>query len=154
MTTLHQPYFSSDCVLFSEIVLLGEVLHLPQATLFNREHPSRSVNLSTSERLLFQNPSAKGGNSFELSRRIAHLYSIAYRHRGVAPLHRTWLYITLWAIRPLHLGRVALEAIGAVSPSARKHLRSFGLRLLSVLDAPRNQPGVIPASKMDSKQRG
>ena len=50
--------------------------------------------------------------------------------------------------------RVALEAIGAVSPSARQHLRSFGLRLLSVLDAARNQRTVIPTSEMDSKQRG
>jgi glycosyltransferase involved in cell wall biosynthesis len=138
-TALHQPYYSSDCALLSEIVLLGEVLHLPEASLFNREHPTRSVNLSTSARLLWQDPGATGVNSFELSRRIAHLYSMAYRHRGSAPLHRTWLYITLWAMRPIHVGRMALEAIGAVSPSSRRRLRGAGLRLLGLLEGARRR---------------
>lgn len=138
-TKLHQPYYSSDCALLSEIVVLGKVLYLPQATLFNREHPRRSINLDTEARVRWQNPESSAANAFELSRRIAHLYSVAFRHRDVAPLHLSWYYVTLWAIRPIHVGRVALEGVGAVSPAARRSLRAGGLRLLGLLESARGR---------------
>jgi glycosyltransferase involved in cell wall biosynthesis len=134
-TALHKPYYGSDCVLLSEIVLLGEIQRLPNAILYNREHPSRSVNLHSSERLAWQNPNAAGRNSFELSRRVGDLFAVAYRHRRVAPLHLSLAYLTLWTLNPLLLGRLALELVGALSPSARLHLRGIGLKALGALEA-------------------
>jgi len=134
-TALHKPYYSSDCVLLSEMVLLGEIARLPNAVLYNREHPTRSVNLHSSERLAWQNPSAAGRNSFELSRRVGDLFAVAYRHRRVAPLHLSFAYLTLWTLNPLLNGRLALELVGAVSPAARRHLRGIGLKALGAFEA-------------------
>ena len=139
VTALHAPYYTSDCALLSEIVLLGQVLYRPDAILYNRDHPTRSSNLHSSNRLTWQNPGATGGNAFELSRRICHLYAMAYRHRHAAPLHRTWAELTIWTLKPLHLSRVALECVGAISPRTRETLRSGGLRLLAALETMRSR---------------
>jgi hypothetical protein len=134
-SSLHVPYYGSDCALLAELALLGTFVDAPGATLYNREHSRRSVNIHSNERLVWQNPSAAGSNAFELCNRIGHLATIARRHRGVVPLHKTLPQLVAWASSPVLLGRCALEVIGGVSPSLRGRLRSAGLAAMDWLGA-------------------
>jgi glycosyltransferase involved in cell wall biosynthesis len=130
---LHVPYYGSDCALLAELVLLGNFVEVPGATLYNREHPRRSVNIHSNERLAWQNPSAAGGNAFELCNRIKHLVAIARRHQDLVPLHQTLPQLVAWASSPVLLARCVLEVIGALSPSLRGRLRSAGLAVMGRL---------------------
>lgn len=126
-TSLHEPYYGSDCALLAEMALLGRFVRVPNIVLYSRNHPRRSVNLHSAERLTWQNPEASGSNPFELSRRLKHLVQIAYRHRDIAPLHHSLYHLALWMLDPLLLGRVVLEGVGAVSPKLRNRLRTLAL---------------------------
>jgi glycosyltransferase involved in cell wall biosynthesis len=139
-TSLHLPYYSSDCVLLTEMVLLGRIARSAHAVLYNREHPTRSINLHSIERLAWQYPDAAGHNPFELTRRVGHLFAVAYRHRRAAPLHLSLAYLILWTLNPVFLGRLALELVGAVSPAARQRLRGVGLKALGALEASFTKP--------------
>lgn len=132
-TSLHASYYGSDCALLAELALLGTFVRVPSIVLYNRDHPQRSVNIHSSERLAWQDAAAAGRNAFELSNRLAHLVAIAFRHRRRAPLHRTLFGIAVWAMHPVLLGRFALEGIGAVSPSLREKLRAAGKMVLNRL---------------------
>jgi glycosyltransferase involved in cell wall biosynthesis len=138
-SSLHVPYYGSDCALLAELALLGTFVQVPDATLYNREHPRRSVNIHSNERLVWQNPNAVRGNAFELCNRIAHLVEIARRHQDAAPLHQTLAQLVAWASSPVLLARCALEVIGAVSPSLRGRLRSAGLAVMGRLGAIRGR---------------
>jgi hypothetical protein len=138
-SSLHVPYYGSDCALLAELALLGTFVQVPGATLYNREHPRRSVNIHSNERLVWQNPSAVKGNAFELCNRIAHLVEIARRHQDAAPLHLTLAQLVAWASSPVLLARCALEVTGAVSPSLRGRLRSAGLAAMDRLGALRGR---------------
>ena len=129
-SSLHLPYYGSDCALLSELALLGPFVHVPEAVLYSREHPSRSVNLASADRLAWQAPVGTRANAREFTSRIRHLYAIAYRHRAAAPFPATAAALTVWVMHPVRLGRVALEAVGTVSPSLRVKLRAAGLAVL------------------------
>jgi glycosyltransferase involved in cell wall biosynthesis len=133
LTSLHKPYYGSDCALLAEMALFGSFIRLPNIVLYNRDHPKRSVNIHSSERLVWQNPKASGRNAFEFSSRLKHLTAIAYRHRRIAPLYQTLSYLLVWVLHPLLVGRCVLEIIGAVSPSLRALLRNAGLGALNSL---------------------
>ncbi|HXV30758.1 MAG TPA: glycosyltransferase family 2 protein, partial [Sinorhizobium sp.] len=122
-TSLHEPYYGSDCALLAEMALLGNFVRVPNAVLYSRDHPTRSVNLPSSERLLWHNQEASGANAFELSRRLRHLVAIAYRHRRQAPVHHSLYYLLLWMLDPPLIGRFILEGVGFFSPSLRGRLR-------------------------------
>ncbi len=92
-TSLHEPYYGSDCALLAEMALLGKFVSVPSAILYSRDHPTRSVNLHSSERLLWHNQDASGSNPFELSSRLRHLVVIAYRHRRQAPVHHSLCHL-------------------------------------------------------------
>lgn len=130
-TSLHLPYYGSDCALLSELALLGPFMHVPGAVLYSREHPTRSVNLASSDRLAWQAPAGTGATAQEFTSRIRHLYAIAYRHRAAAPFPMTAAALTVWMMHPVRLGRVALEAVGTVSPTLRARLRAAGLSVLA-----------------------
>lgn len=132
-TSLHRPYYSSDCALLAEVILLGGLIHVPEAVLYNREHPARSCNLDSRKRAAWQNPRAAGSNPLEISRRIAHLAEITWRHRRAAPLATTWPFLLLWVLNPVLIGRLGLEAVGALSPGSRQWLRRIGLRVLGLV---------------------
>jgi glycosyltransferase involved in cell wall biosynthesis len=132
-TSLHKPYYTSDCALLAEMVLLGKVVRVSNAVLFNREHPQRSIRLESTERLIWQDPGASGRNPSEVAKRIWHLAEIIYRRRDVAPLYKTVPALLAWASNPVLIGRLALEGIGALSPSLRWRLRHLGMRALGAI---------------------
>ncbi len=140
-SSLHLPYYGSDCALLSELALMGRFAHVPDAILFSREHPSRSVNLASSERLAWQAPVAEPANAREFTSRVRHLFAIAWRHRARAPVLATGSAVLVWAAHPVRFGRVALEAIGAVSPSLRARLRAVGLAALRRIGGPSKKRG-------------
>lgn len=125
-TTLHKPYYGSDCALLAEMAILGPFVHAPNAILYSRDHPTRSVRLPNSERLAWQNPDGSTANAFELSRRVKHLVAITYRHRRTAPLGRTLFHLLAWILDPVLVARFCLEAVGVVSPQLREKLRAAG----------------------------
>lgn len=141
-TTLHEPYYGSDCALLAEMALLGTFVQAPDAILYSRDHPTRSVRLPSSERLAWQNPDGSTANAFELSRRVRHLVSIAYRHRRTVPFGRTLFHLLAWVLDPLLIARLCLEAVGSVSPQLRTKLRRAGLGALQRIHAAANRsPG-------------
>lgn len=135
-SSLHRPYYGSDCALLSELALLGTFVHVPEAELFSREHPSRSVNLASSDRLAWQAPKADGAYPREFTSRVRHLFEICLRHRNRAPVLATGSAVLVWAAHPVRFGRLALEAIGRVSPSLRSRLRAAGLAALCRFSGP------------------
>jgi glycosyltransferase involved in cell wall biosynthesis len=140
-STLHQPYYGSDCALLSELALLGPFAHVPEAVLYSREHPSRSVNLGSADRLAWQAPVGTRATSREFTSRVRHLYAIAYRHRAMAPFPLTAAALTVWVMHPVRLGRVVLEAVGTISPSLRVRLRAAGLSVLGRVSRPSARRG-------------
>jgi glycosyltransferase involved in cell wall biosynthesis len=135
-SSLHRPYYGSDCALLSELALLGTFAHVPEAELLSREHPSRSVNLVSSDRLAWQVATDVRANPREFTSRVRHLFEISLRHRDRAPALVTSSAVLVWAAHPVRLGRLALEAIGAVSPSLRSRLRAAGLAALRRFGGP------------------
>jgi glycosyltransferase involved in cell wall biosynthesis len=129
-TTLHRPYYGSDCALLAELALLGSFARVETAVLYSRDHPARSVNQHSSARITWQNPAASNTNAYELTSRLLHLFVIAFRHRRVAPLRCTTAYLFAWALHPLVGARIALEAVGGISPSLRRVLRGVGAQAL------------------------
>jgi glycosyltransferase involved in cell wall biosynthesis len=137
-TSLHAPYYGSDCALLAELALLGDFAMVPEITLYNRDHPRRSVNIHSRERLAWQNPNAAGKNPFELTNRIRHLFAIAYRHRASVPLYKSMPQLIAWAANPLLVGRCTLEFVGALSPSLRTKLRAVGLGVIGWISPKQN----------------
>ncbi|MBZ9677688.1 glycosyltransferase family 2 protein [Mesorhizobium sp. ES1-1] len=141
-TTLHEPYYGSDCALLAEMALLGTFVGAPEAVLYSRDHPMRSVRLPSSDRLAWQNPNGSKANAFELSTRLRHLVAIVHRHRGIVPLGRTLFHLSAWVLNPLLVARLCLEAVGVVSPTLRSKLRGVGLVALKRIQTVSNRsPG-------------
>ena len=134
-TSLHLPYYTSDCALLAEMALLGKFVRVPEAILLNREHPARSIRLASSERLLWQDPNASGGSPSEVSDRVCHLAQIILRRKDVAPLYKTGPVLLIWAVHPTLVIRMVLEGIGALSPSLRWRLRHAGMRVLGAISS-------------------
>ncbi len=140
-SSLHRPYYGSDCALLSELGLMGAFAYVPGAPLYNRDHPSRSVNLASTDRLAWQAPGARQANPREFTSRLRHLLAIAFRHRDRAPLRATLPALLIWAAHPLRFGRLALEAVGSVSPRLRFRLRAAALSVLRLVNGPPKKRG-------------
>ena len=110
---LHLPYYGSDRALLAELALLGKFRRIETATFFNREHPTRSINIMDKlERSRWQGGKARRSASAESIHLYRHLFRIAHRHRDlVAP----------GALRKLVLSRCF----------SRRELQRFGLELTS-----------------------
>jgi glycosyltransferase involved in cell wall biosynthesis len=138
-TSLHVPYYSSDRSLLAEMALLGTFLKAGDATLFNREHDRRATHLHYKDRTYWQDTTKGGARSLEMCPRLWHLVRIAWRHRQRAPLRRTLPFLLTWALRPHQAGRIALEAVGLVSPQARMLLRRLAAGYGTKLHDPAGQ---------------
>lgn len=116
-TTLHRTYYGSDRALIAEAALLGKVLQVPDAIFFNREHPTRSINMNDlAARSRWQNASASRRTSMEHVNLLTHLLEIAVRHPDVVPRHRGLRVVGQYASAPVQLGRYALDLVRYVSP--------------------------------------
>jgi glycosyltransferase involved in cell wall biosynthesis len=129
-TSLHRPYYGSDCALLAEMALLGPFARVENAVLYSRDHPDRSVNQPSELRITWQNAAARNSNSHEVASRVKHLLEILCRRTALAPLYSTIPSLLIWMLHPLVLGRLALEGVGAISPSLRRVLRQCGCAAL------------------------
>ncbi|WP_181705386.1 glycosyltransferase family 2 protein [Chthonobacter rhizosphaerae] len=124
-TTLHRPYYGSDRALLLELSLLGKFRLVPDAVLYSREHPERSINIAD-KRDRARWHTSKARHSLEHTLLLGHLARILVRQRAVAPLSATAWPLLAFAASPIQVSRYALEAIGLVAPAARTHLRNVG----------------------------
>lgn len=123
-TTLHRSYYGSDRALIAEAALLGRCLMVPEATFYNREHPSRSIRIvDHAERRRWQSTTAGRAASMEHVSLLRHLAEIATRHRSVAPAHRTLAHLAPYALSPRQVGRVALDLTRYASPATGVFLK-------------------------------
>ena len=98
-STLHRPYYGSDLTLLSELTLLGRFAHVPEAIFYNREHPTRSINVKDKKVLLaWQDTEAavKRQPRRENWERLKHLLEIAFRHRHTTPFLSVLGVIAIW----------------------------------------------------------
>jgi glycosyltransferase involved in cell wall biosynthesis len=122
-SSLHRKYYMSDRALLVELVMQGTFLHVPQVTLFNRDHADRSTRLADKlTRTLWTNPEASERYCFEHLSLLGQHFETAWGARKVAPLPLTVGALGLWALQPMRLGGCALELIGMLSPSLRYRL--------------------------------
>ncbi|MBV8070574.1 MAG: glycosyltransferase family 2 protein [Acidobacteriaceae bacterium] len=144
-TLLHGPYYSSDRALLAETGLLGEFVQVPGAIFYNREHRTRSVNVNDKmARALWQNGAPTKGRAMEHWNLLCHLFAIAGRHPDAASPLLARLHLVGYAMRPLQMGRYAMEFLGLVAPGGPTQVRSFVLRLAGAL-----RPWSKPASGSD-----
>lgn len=131
-TTLHRPYYSSDRALLAEMAMLGRFVRAPEATFFNREHTTRSINIGDRRtRNLWQNGTTGRVANAERLNLLVHLFEIAGRHPDVASPTRARIATALYGLHPRQLVRYAYELIVLISPTLGNAVRPFGRRVLS-----------------------
>ena len=133
-SSLHRPYYGSDFALLAETAIIGKLVQAPEAVLYNREHPERSVNIKDKKaRVLWQSANASKRSSLEHMQLAMHLFEIAYGYRREAPLVMTGLSTLAYVMKPVQLSRYTLEIIGLVLPGFSGHLRSAGWSIVNAL---------------------
>jgi glycosyltransferase involved in cell wall biosynthesis len=133
-TSLHRSYYGSDIALLAELALLGPFQRLPQITFYNREHGTRSINITDKRvRQAWHDPQFVARPIPENVALLHHLATVADKHRRVAPLWRTGPDLLAWAATPHQLARYGLEIIGLASPPLQGHLRRLGQQALRAL---------------------
>lgn len=119
LSTLHRPYYGSDRAVLAEAAIMGKFRRVEEAIFYNREHEQRSINIDDkARRSLWQTGRKSRGAAAEHLQLARHLFEIAGRHRDITspwPLRATLLRRSL---RPIQLGRYALELTHLVSPAA------------------------------------
>lgn len=124
-TELHQSYHDSDRALIAELALLGKFVQVPDARMFNRDHPKRSIRIVTRrERLRWQDA--------KLSRRMSalprwsllrHCMRMVFRHLRGADRARGVLVILRWFTRRNQLLELTVDLVHVLSPGAATRLR-------------------------------
>ena len=133
-TMLHLPYYGSDRALLAEIALLGEFMRVPSATFYNRDHRSRSININDKlERARWQNASVTKAQAMEHCRLLSHLFTIAGRHKDIAAPLYLRLQLMRLALKPVQVGRYAMELMGLVAPRGTAQMRTAAHKLADVL---------------------
>jgi glycosyltransferase involved in cell wall biosynthesis len=129
-STLQRMYYGSDHALLAETAFFGTFVQVPEAILYNREHPARSINMDKKDRVLWQCTDARSNRSFEHISRLRHLIAISLHHRQMVSPVASLPVILRWVCRPEQLTRYTLESIGIISPSCQYWLRDTGWALL------------------------
>lgn len=133
-TSLHRSYYGSDIALLAELALLGPFQRLPQVTFYNREHGTRSINITDKRaRQAWHDPKFAARPIPENVALLRHLATIAAKHRRIAPLRRTGPGLVAWAATPHQLARYGLEIIGLASPPLQSQVRALGQQALRAL---------------------
>lgn len=128
-TTLHRSYYGSDRALIAETALLAKCIQVDEATFFNREHATRSINMvDHAARSRWQNTSGNRRAAMEHVNLLLHLLEIARRHPdAVSPVAAT-AKVAQIACTPRQLGRYALDLVRYVSPEGGAGLRRLFVR--------------------------
>ncbi len=127
-TTLHRPYYGSDRGLIAEAALLGPCVQVADAIFYNREHASRSINITDlSVRSRWQNGTADRKSAMEHINLLAHLIEISGRHRGIASPFHIRRALMPYIFHPYQLGRYSLDTIRYLSPEAALRMKQFVL---------------------------
>ncbi len=123
---LQKLYYGTDRGLLAEMAILGKMPIVEDAIFYNREHVTRSVNLSTNrERAVWHNGSAKGAGSAEFINLTSHLFEISSRHPDiVSPWDIRRRTIGLVA-KPRVIGRYAVEITDITMPKVADYLRNL-----------------------------
>jgi glycosyltransferase involved in cell wall biosynthesis len=146
-SSLHHSYYGSDIALLAELALLGPFRRLAHITFYNREHGSRSINITDKRaRQAWHDPKFAARPLPENMALLRHLLAIGAKHRHIAPLRNTLPRLLAWAVKPHQLARYALDAVGLASPPLQRHLRTAGWHALLALRAsdPPSQPQQEP----------
>lgn len=123
-STLRWAYYGTDRALLAEIALLGKVVLVEEALFYNRDHGKRSVMIeSNDERMRWHNASAGRWQSLPHINFLVHLIKIARRHGDVASPAAALGEIARAAFTPRQLGRLCLDLVRIVSPSAGDKLK-------------------------------
>ena len=123
-TTLHRSYYGSDRALIAETALLGPCIQVDAATFFNREHPTRSINMvNHAERSRWQNTSGNRAAAMEHVNLLTHLLEIARRHPDVVSPVAASGKVAQVALTGRQLGRYALDLIRYISPGGGARLK-------------------------------
>jgi glycosyltransferase involved in cell wall biosynthesis len=130
-SSLHHSYYGSDIALLAELALMGPFRRLPHATFYNREHRTRSINITDKRaRQMWHDPSYVKRPLPESMTLLRHLMSIAAKQRHRAPLQATLPQLVAWAMTPRQLARYALDLVGFASPALQSLLRRAGFQVL------------------------
>lgn len=123
-TTLHRSYYGSDRALIAETALLGKCLQVNEATFFNREHQTRSINMvNHADRSRWQNTSGGRAAAMEHVNLLRHLLEIAGRHPDVVSPMAARMKVARVALTGRQLGRYALDLVRYVSPEGGARLK-------------------------------
>jgi glycosyltransferase involved in cell wall biosynthesis len=123
-TDLHQSYQGSDRALLAELALLGKFVHVPDARLYNRDHPKRSNQIfDRNERLRWQDERLCRQVSLPQWSVLRHYIRLAFKHLKGLERVQALLLIARWAIRRNQLLELSLDVVSLASPSATVWLR-------------------------------
>jgi hypothetical protein len=124
-TELHQSYHDSDRALIAELALLGKFVHVPEARVFNRDHPKRSIRIvARRERLRWQDA--------KLSRRISalprwsllrHCMRMVLKHLRGTDRVRGVVLVLCWFTKRNQLLELTVDLVHLLSPGAAAWLR-------------------------------
>lgn len=120
----HQSYYGADRALTVEIALLGKLIEVENAILFNREHPQRSMNIGskTSRRTWQALRTGRWANCVDLNQ-YRQFLQVARRHPDVCPPRRAVAAVARAALRLRQLGLFGIDAVRFFSPPAAGALK-------------------------------
>jgi glycosyltransferase involved in cell wall biosynthesis len=123
-TDLHRSYQGSDRALLAELALLGKFAHIPDARLYNRDHPKRSNRIfDRRERLRWQDGRLSRQASLPQWSALRHYVGLVFKHlKGVERL-RALLVVARWVIRRNQLLELSLDLVSLASPRTAVWLR-------------------------------
>lgn len=124
-TDLHQSYRGSDRALLAELAMLGKFVHIPEARLYNRDHPKRSIRMDDrNERLGWQDERLRGEASLlPLWSLVRHYMRLVYKHlRGIERV-RGALVVARWLTKRHQLLELTVDLLALLSPSGAAWLQ-------------------------------
>jgi glycosyltransferase involved in cell wall biosynthesis len=149
-TDLHQSYRGSDRALLAELALLGKFVHVPEARLYNRDHPKRSIRMADrNERLRWQDERLRGKASLlPLWSLVRHYIRLVFKHLRGGDRARGVLVVTRWLTKRHQLLELTVDLVALLSPSGAARLqktawdlwfafRAFLPKLSNVVPGPR-----------------
>jgi glycosyltransferase involved in cell wall biosynthesis len=125
-TELHQSYHDSDRALLAELALLGKFMHVPDARLFNRDHPARSIRIvSRRERVRWQDATRSGQATLPRWSLLRHCIRMVFKHLQGSDRLRGLLVVARWFTKRNQLLELTVDLVHLLSPGAAMRLRKM-----------------------------